>query len=134
MSGRAVSAPAADHAAHWFVSGRGLTLLWAGILAGPFAWAFDLAVSYAIVQWTCGSQHTSVLHLMTFVALAIVAGGTAAAWTALQHAPKEASDEGSRPFERGRFMAVLGLVLCATFAVLVVASAVPRFILDACQS
>jgi len=33
----------------------------------------------------------------------------------------------------GRFMAILGLVSCAFFALVIIAMAVPRVVLDACQ-
>ena len=46
--------------------------LWAGILAGPVAWAFDLEASYAVVKWVCHTQHNGVLPLITLVSLAIV--------------------------------------------------------------
>ena len=78
----------------WFSSPAGIALLWSGILAGPTAWALDLTISYALVKWTCGSQHTSVLHLITLAALLMTAGGAAASWTALRQAPHDASDDG----------------------------------------
>jgi hypothetical protein len=110
--------------------------LWAGILAGPFAWASDLGISYALVQWTCGSRHTSVLHLVTLATLVLIAAGATVSWRVLSATPAAAA--GADPdmggfFDRPRFMAVLGLLTSALFAVLVVASAVPRWVLDACQ-
>ena len=116
----------------WFSTPAGIALLWAGILAGPVAWALDLTVSYSIVKWTCGSQHTSVLHLITLAALLITAAGAAASWTALQRAPHEAAEDGPRPVDRGRFMALLGLVTCAVFALAMIGNALPRLMLDAC--
>lgn len=51
--------------------------LWTGILAGPLAWAIDLSISYAIVEWTCASQRETLLHAIPPAALAIVAMGAA---------------------------------------------------------
>ena len=116
----------------WFSHAPGISALWTGILAGPIAWAIDLTASYAIVKWTCSSQHTIVLHLITLGALLMIAAGAAASFTALQRVPEQAIDDGPRPFDRGRFMALLGLLLSAMFALVVVASAVPRLVLDAC--
>jgi hypothetical protein len=107
--------------------------LWLGILAGPIAWALDLVVSYSLVQWTCGGGPPVVLHLVTLFALAIVAGGAASAWRALARVPPGAPEDGSQPDQRGRFMAILGLTMCALFALVVIAGAVPRWVLDACQ-
>jgi hypothetical protein len=116
----------------WFSQSAGTWILWIGLLAAPAAWAFDLTISYAIVHWTCSSQQTFVLHLITLGALAMTAGGAAASWTALQHAPDAAADDGPRPIDRGRFMAILGLLVSVFFALVMVANAVPRVMLDAC--
>jgi len=116
----------------WFSSPTGIALLWAGILAGPVAWALDLTISYSIVKWTCGSQHTSVLHLITLAALLMTAAGAVASWTALQRVPHEGTEDGPRPIDRGRFMALLGLVTCALFALAMIGNTLPRLMLDAC--
>jgi hypothetical protein len=117
----------------WFSSAEGMAALWGGVLAGPIAWALDLGVSYALVKWTCGSQHTSVLHLVTVGALVIIAGGAFAAWRALEQTPAGAPTDGGHAFERGRFMAIWGLWSCAFFTLVVLATALPPWVLDACQ-
>jgi hypothetical protein len=116
----------------WFSSAPAISLLWAGILAGPVAWALDLTISYSIVKWTCGGGPMIVLHLITIVALLMTAGGAAASWVALQRVPKEATDDGPKPIDRGRFMALLGFVTCALFALAMIGNAIPRLLLDAC--
>jgi hypothetical protein len=108
-------------------------VLWAGILAGPIAWAADLVVSYSLVQWTCGGGPPVVLHLVTLFALAMIGGGAWSAWRSLQAASSSAPLDGGSPDQRGRFMAVLGLAMCALFATAVVAAAIPRWVLDACH-
>lgn len=107
--------------------------LWSGILAGPIAWALDLLVSYALVKWVCVSRGYVVLHGVTLLALAIVMGGAMLSWRALRHTRADAKTDGGRPRERARFMAVLGLTLCALFALQIVAGAIPIWVLDACQ-
>jgi hypothetical protein len=116
----------------WFSSPRGIAAQWLGLLAGPVAWAVDLTASYSLVKWTCGSQHTSVLHLIDFAAVIVIAAGAWASWTALRAAPGAARLDGGAPFDRGRFMAILGLVVCALFLAAIVAAEVPRLVLDAC--
>jgi hypothetical protein len=115
----------------WFSSPPGIAALWTGILAGPLAWALDLTASYALVKWTCGGRYTFVLHLITIGALLVTAAGAALSWRALQHAPA-GTDDGPRPIDRGRFMALLGLVVCALFALAMIGNAIPRLMLDAC--
>ncbi len=107
--------------------------LWSGILAGPVAWALDLMVSYALVKWSCGSQRQQVLHLITFAALALVFAGAIPSWQALQRTVFDVPTDGGRSRQRARFMAILGLASCALFAAAIVAGAIPRWMLDACQ-
>lgn len=107
--------------------------LWSGILAGPVAWALDLTVSYAIVQWTCASGNGAVLHGITPAALLIVAAGALLSFLALQQSAGESPADGEMPQQRARFMAILGLTSCALFAMTIVAGAVPRWVLDACR-
>src|SRR5437763_553869 len=91
----------------WFSSPGGIGLLWTGILAGPIVWALDLTISYALVQWACGHKAQFVMHLITVASLLMIAGGAAASWRAFSRSPDEATEDGSRPVDRGRFMALL---------------------------
>jgi hypothetical protein len=129
----------ADLSARWFLSPSGIFAVWAGVFAGPVAWALDLGVSYALVQWSCGHHTQVVLRLITFASLALVAAGAYASWRALMNTPRNAPLDGPQTLSlpalvisRGRFMAVLGLASSALFAVLVVALGVPRWVLNAC--
>ena len=107
--------------------------LWSGILSGPLAWALDLSVSYAIVKWTCSSQRQTVLHAITPAALLIVGAGALVLWLSLQQTGSDQPTDGGEPRQRARFMAILGLTSCALFALTIVAGAIPRWVLDACQ-
>ena len=107
--------------------------LWTGVLAGPLAWAVDLSVSYALVKWTCRVRQEPILHAITLVALVIVIGGAAVSWLALQRTAGAGPTDGGQPRQRARFMAILGLTSSALFALTIVAGAIPRWILDACQ-
>jgi hypothetical protein len=124
---------APDVSRSWFASPRGIAVVWAGILAGPIAWLLDLGVSYALVQWVCGGGSHVVLHLISLGSLAIVAVGGGLSWLALQRASTGDGTDRSQSDEPVRFMAALGLVMCALFATLVIAEAIPRWVLDACQ-
>jgi len=125
---------AAPDVARWkFDSPGGISALWLSILAGPAAWAVDLLLSYSLVQWTCGGGPPVVLHLISVVSLVVIAAGAFAGWQSLQAVPGGAPSDGSQPDQRAYFMALLGLLMCALFAVVVVAEAIPRWILDACH-
>ena len=111
-----------------------LALQWAGVLAGPFAWAVDLTLSYSLVQWTCGGGPHVVLRIITLFSLALVAAGAYASWRTFHRSPAEAVSDGGRPSERSEFMGLLGLLMSALFGVVVIAGAIPRWGLSACQS
>ena len=107
--------------------------LWAGIFAGPLAWAFDLMASYALVKWVCLTRNYSLLPLITIASLAVVGGGAIISWTALRRTANDVPTDGGRPRQRARFMAVLGLASCGLFALQIIAGAIPHWVLDACQ-
>jgi hypothetical protein len=117
----------------WFDAPAGIAVQWFGILAGPAAWFLDQQVSYSIVQWVCGGGPHVVLYFITLGSLLLVGAGAFASWSVLQHTRPSTPSDGSQPDERGRFMAILGLMSCAFFALVIVAMAIPRVVLDACQ-
>jgi hypothetical protein len=124
---------AVDVARRWFKQPAGVAALWAGIFAGPLAWAVDLVLSYSLVQWVCGGGPPVVLHLITLFALALTAAGAFGSWRALQLVSDRVPSDGAEADQRGYFMALLGLAMSALFATIVVAGAVPRWVLDACH-
>ena len=102
--------------------------LWTGLAIGPVAWAVQLFASYPVAQLACragfATQHPTALHTISTTALVAIAAGAALSWTAW----KQAADE------RRRFMALLGLLTCATFALVVLATWVPPFIMHNCEA
>jgi hypothetical protein len=108
-------------------------VLWIGILAGPIAWATNLLVGYALAHWTCNSQHQFVLHLFALGALIVTAAGASAALHSARQIPRETPTEGGRPIDRSRFMALLGLMMSALFATVLIATVVAQWGLDACR-
>ena len=93
------------------------------VLAGPFAWILQLAVSYPLAQLAC-SGHVSnqppwALHAISAGALAAVCAGASMTW-------KMRDVDGH---ERYRFMVVLSLLMCALFGLVVVATWLPQFVL-----
>jgi hypothetical protein len=77
--------------------------------------------------------HQGVLHAITIGALALVSAGAVLSWLALHQTTQDGPTDGGRPRQRARFMAVLGLTASALFALQIVAGAVPRWFIDACQ-
>jgi hypothetical protein len=102
--------------------------LWTGILAGPAAWVAQLSFIYPIAQLTCHAgfapQHPGTLHAISIGALMATAFGVFASWP-LRHQASE---------QRVRFMAQLGLLTCALFALVVIATWAPAFIMHNCEA
>jgi hypothetical protein len=102
--------------------------LWTGILAGPLAWTAQLALSYPVAQLTCyaggASQHTGALHAISAATLVAVFAGACLAWTTWRRSVAE----------RQRFMALLGVLSCALFAFVVIATWLPSFIMHNCEA
>lgn len=103
-----------------------------GVIIGPLAFGADLLISYALVQHACSTGHHYVLHLISVICLLIALSG---AWlSSLQYqAVRDADDEGGSPLDRAHFLALLGIASSLWFAVVIIANAVPRFILTPCD-
>jgi hypothetical protein len=111
----------------------GTAMLWAGILAGPIAFAADLLVRYALVKWSCGTAHTAVLTVSTVTSLVAIACGAALARRSLVMTPPDATTDGGQPIDRAKFMAIVGQTFSALFALVVTATAFPQWVLDGCR-
>lgn len=107
--------------------------IWWTMFAGPFAWATDLGFSYALAQHSCSTGHHYVLHVITVLCALIALSGFATGWAAYKVLPHEASDEGVRPVDRTHFQILFGIIFSLAFTVVILAEAVPRWILSPCQ-
>ncbi len=117
----------------YFEGGRGLAWLWFAVLSGPVTWAIDLVTSYALVKWACASRTQVGLHLISLAAIVVIVFGASVAWRCRERVPGGATLDGGSSADRSRFMAVLGLALNLLFFVVIVATAVPRFVIGPCQ-
>jgi hypothetical protein len=111
----------------------GLARIIAGLLLAPFAWLLDLQVSYAMVKWACEHDARTILLLMPLGSLALIALGTWLLWppwTMLRH---DGVPDGGRMEDRSYFLAVGGLAMNAVFALLILTSLAPRYLLSPCE-
>ena len=113
-------------------SGRTLALLWAGLAAGPLAWAAQLEVNYVLSYVACETRTTWMLHVSTAVALVVVGLGAAASRRALRASSTVTPAPDDAAMGRTRTMAIGGLVLCAWFALVILATDVPALMLRPC--
>ena len=107
--------------------------LWTGILAGPVLWAIDEQLSYALVYRTCVTHNPMLVRGITVISLLGVAGAAMTAWNALSRTAHDTPSDGGLPRQRARFMAILGLSMCAFSALAIVALGFPKWMFDACQ-
>jgi hypothetical protein len=113
--------------------GKAPGIIWWAILAGPVGWVADLAFSYVLAQHACSTGHHYVLHVITIVCALIALSGFAAGCVAYRGIPDDASDKGVRPADRTHFQTLFGIVFSLAFTVVVIAAAVPRWILHPCM-
>lgn len=106
--------------------------LWYGILVGPIAWGADQQISYSLVAHSCSTGHFYLLKAITAISLLFALSGALVSAMNLART-READTEGGRVADRSRFMAILGIGASLGWAVLIVAMAVPRFILSPCD-
>jgi hypothetical protein len=107
--------------------------LWTGVLGGPLAWTLQLLVSYPVASLSClpqyRSDHPVLLNAMTLGALTFVAFCGWLAWSAFDRPPKGASIDGGKPWDRARFMGLLGLLTSLFFIAVIIATAMPAWML-----
>ena len=106
--------------------------LWYGILIGPLSWAFDQQISYSLVGHACSTGHFYLLHAITAIALLVALSGALVAVMNLGRT-RQATTEGGRVADRSRFMAIVGIAASLGWALVIVAMAVPRFLLSPCD-
>lgn len=116
----------------YFDRGRGIAVLWFGLLAGPAAWFLHLNISYSLVRFICFHGHGWLLHLTTGAALVLAAAGAWVAWRSwnLIGAPEVTNGPGT--LGRTRFMALGGLMLSGFFLTIILLAWIPDFLLHPC--
>jgi len=103
-----------------------LPALWTGILAGPIAWACDEVIGYTITAHECSTGSVKGLNILTLASLCLCVLG----WICAKSArPRDSADNA----ERRRTMALAGMVLSIAFAVAILATGIPRWMLSPCD-
>jgi hypothetical protein len=113
------------------VYGRGLLLLWIGVLGGPLVWAADLQVAYWLVYHACHTNSMMLLYVETVLAMVLCAVPCAIAWRMFRQFP-QGEDGGGQADDRARFMAITGVGLSLMSFIVLIAAAVPRLVLTPC--
>jgi hypothetical protein len=108
------------------------TLEWVGILAGPSAWLTQFLINYALVREACIGHHNLALHVVSGVFFAVVVAAGILS-TRYFFKTREFSAASEKLPARSHFMAALGILSSSLYTLIILAQAIPSFILDPCQ-
>lgn len=113
-------------------STRGAIWLWVGAGGGTIIWSLQLVVGYALCRFS--SDHrwlTAVHHGVSAVALAATVWTAFVSWRNWQQLG-DGQPRGSEPGVpgRSRFLAAIGILNGALFAILILAQWIPVFFID----
>lgn len=108
-------------------------IMWLGALAGPVVWLLSLEVVYAQATADCAAARPGVIAGVLVVALLVVTGGGLLSWRALVRARNYQAPRERRTFGRARFLAVSGLVLAVSSALLLLGLGVPLLFFRPCD-
>src|ERR1041385_8380039 len=107
--------------------------VWWSLVAGFAAWGADLGLSYMLEQHSCSTGHHYVLHLISVICFLVALSGFAGGLSGLRTVPQHVQDEGGSRFDRSHFQALIGMSFSLSFAVVIIAGSVPRWILSPCD-
>jgi hypothetical protein len=121
------------HSEHSVRAGRTPWGLWWSLAAGFVSWGTDLGLSYMLEQHSCSTGHHYVLHLISIVCFVMALSGFAMGVVEFKKFPATTSEEGGSPLDRAHFQALLGMAFSLSFALVIIAGSVPRWILSPCE-
>jgi len=111
----------------------GLMMLIGSLLLAPFAWLLDMQVSYSMVKWACENDRRGTLLMLPFGSLALIALGTAMAWSCWTKLRADGRPAGARMVDRSYFLALAALAMNGIFGLLILTSFAPRYFLSPCE-
>ncbi len=109
-----------------------LPIRWS-LTAGFLAWGANLGFSYVLAQHACSTGHHYVLSVTNWTCFFIALSGVFVGWNAARKLPHDSEEQGRRPHDRAHFQSLIGMIFSAAFAVVIVAGAVPNWILSPCD-
>ncbi len=118
---------------HLHIDKPDLALL-TSVLGPPVAWLLQFQARYSLVDWACVHHKVIVLHLTSLVFLLASVGAGLLGWTRWkQSGGKNNPDLTSAGRGRSQFLALLGVSSSSIFSLVIVAQAIPAFIIDPCR-
>jgi uncharacterized membrane protein YidH (DUF202 family) len=99
---------------------------------GFLALACQLSLNYVLRAHACYVHSRTILHVITGCTLLLTFVGLLLALSALRNLPAEKDEEGGKPYDRAHFQALLAIGFNISFAVAVVAVAIPAWLVQLC--
>ncbi len=103
---------------------------WAGLAAGPAAWAVNQQLTYMIVPWVCASG-INLIPVLALVFGAVAAAGAFLSWTTVGTA-KHLVAESHRGGHPRRLLAGVSVCLALLLALVILIQGAAALILNAC--
>jgi hypothetical protein len=111
---------------------RRLVELWIGSVVPPVVALVTLTTKYSLVHLACRLGRILPLHLVSAVALLLVAAAGIIAWRSYRCSAGDSSFTHS-VLERSRFMAAVGVLISGLFVLVIIAFWIPDFFVGPCQ-
>ena len=108
-----------------------ISLRWS-LASGFVGYGLDLSINYVLQHHACSGAPME-MHLVTWVCFLIALSGFVFGYMQHRRLPHQSNEEGPCPHDRAHFQSLMGLGFSLAFAVAILAQAVPRWILSACD-
>ena len=106
---------------------------WAGLAAGPGAWAASTQGNYALVPWVC-AHHSSLVPIVAVLLALIALAGAFVSWLSWNGEAVEVIDVETSVVPRPRsFLAAVGVFLGVLFALVILTQGAAGLVLNGCE-
>src|SRR4051794_39162401 len=96
---------------------RGEASLWTAVLGAPALWALQMQTNYVLAPWTC-THGKSAMYAVAIITLGLIAGGGVVSFIEWRK-ESDAAFTDDRLIDRGRFLALMGMMNSVLFFLLV---------------
>ena len=106
---------------------------WAGLAAGPGAWAASTQANYALVPWVC-AHHSNLVPVIAAVLALVALAGAFISWRSWNSEAVEVIDVEASVAPRPRpFLAGIGVFLGILFALVILTQGAAGLVLNGCE-
>lgn len=113
--------------------GTRIGALWGAIVVGPLAFLAALETGYVLVERACTTGQMLPVHLSFLAWLLVALGGGLLGWGEWRRGGARPASEQGGPEGRSRFLALIGVLISAFAALLIVALWSANLVLHPCQ-